>query len=179
MKKYNYNPGDKVTSYLTYIGEDKERTTSNHRYMKVKCTCGTEKSIRTDYYSADVACARCAQIKRRATFNDKTKESIVKKLYRSYNQQAKKRGYDFDITYTTFKDYIFKDCYYCAEPPSNIAKQNYRSLIYNGIDRMDNSKGYVNNNIVPCCAECNWMKNKLSKDQFLNKVNKIFKNLNL
>ncbi|NBO23189.1 hypothetical protein EBU94_07630 [bacterium] len=83
------------------------------------------------------------------------------------------------ITYELFKEHIFKDCYYCSTPPSNTAKQNYRSLTYNGIDRVDNSKGYQDDNIVPCCGECNWIKNRLNKDQFLNKVKKIFNNLKL
>jgi len=179
MKKYIYQPGDKVTSYFTYIEEDKEKSTSNHRYMKVKCVCGTEKSIRTDYVPVDVGCHKCGQIKRRSTFSNKTKESIIKSLYNSYARQATKRGYTFDITYEIFKEFIFKDCYYCSTPPSNTAKQNYRSLTYNGIDRVDNSEGYHNDNIVPCCGECNWMKNKLSRDQFLDKVKKIYNNLKL
>jgi hypothetical protein len=28
----------------------------------------------------------------------------------------------------------------------------------NGIDRMDNTKGYVLGNIVSCCTECNYVK---------------------
>ncbi len=179
MKKYDYKPGDNVTSHLIYLGEDKERTTSRHRYMKVKCTCGTEKSIRTDNIPLDIGCKKCAQLKRRATFSNKTKESITKSLYNSYKRQAEKRGYEFNIVYDIFKQHIFENCYYCSEPPSNIAKQNYRSLTYNGIDRVDNSKGYQNDNIVTCCGECNWMKNRLTKDQFLDKIEKIYNNLNL
>jgi hypothetical protein len=179
MKRYIYNPGDKVTSYYTYIEEDKQKSTSNHRYMKVKCICGTEESIRTDNILNDVGCKKCGQIKRRSTFTNKTKESIIKALYNTYKRQATKRSYDFQLTYEVFKKYIFENCYYCSTPPSNIAKQNYRSLSYNGIDRVDNSIGYQDDNIVTCCGECNWMKNRLTKDAFLEKVKKIFNNLKL
>jgi hypothetical protein len=133
--RYIYQPGDKVTSYFTYVGEDKEKSTTNHRYMKVKCICGTEESMRTDNILNDVSCKKCGQLKRRATFSNKTKESIIKRIYNSYKKQAIKRGYYFELTYEVFKEYIFKDCYYCSTPPSNKATQNYRSLIYNGIDR--------------------------------------------
>jgi ribosomal protein S27E len=177
--KYIYEPGDKVTSYFTYVEEDKEKSTSNHRYMKVKCICGNKESIRTDNILKDVGCKQCGQLKRRATFSNKTKESIIKSLYKNYKRQATKRGYTFDITYELFKEYIFKDCYYCSVSSSNTAKQNYRVLNYNGIDRVDNSKGYDDANIVPCCGECNWMKNKLNKDQFLEKIKKIYNNLKL
>jgi hypothetical protein len=179
LLKKIFTLGQQITDDYKYIGEDFQKSTTNHRYMFVECKCGYKTSIRTDAVKKNNSCPKCGQIKRRSTFSNKTKESIIKSLYNSYARQATKRGYTFDITYEIFKEFIFKDCYYCSTPPSNTAKQNYRSLTYNGIDRVDNSKGYHNDNIVPCCGECNWMKNKLSRDQFLNKVKKIFNNLKL
>ncbi len=39
--------------------------------------------------------------------------------------------------------------------------------IYNGIDRLDSSKGYTLENCVPCCEEINVMKMALTKDRFV------------
>lgn len=179
LLKKIFNVGDQVTDSYIYIGEDFLKSTTNHRYILVECKCGFKTSIRIDAVKKNNSCPKCGQIKRRSTFTNKTKESIIKALYNTYKRQAAKRSYDFQLTYEVFKKYIFENCYYCSTPPSNLAKQNYRSLAYNGIDRVDNSIGYQDDNIVTCCGECNWMKNRLTKDAFLEKVKKIFNNLKL
>jgi len=46
----------------------------------------------------------------------------------------------------------------------------------NGIDRVDNSCGYVTNNIEPCCRTCNFMKKDLNYDIFINKLIDIYHN---
>ena len=41
-----------------------------------------------------------------------------------------------------------------------------------GLDRLDNSKGYVLDNVVPCCDKCNRLKHmNISKDEMLAIVN--------
>jgi hypothetical protein len=52
----------------------------------------------------------------------------------------------------------------------------YGDYVYNGIDRKNNSLGYVSNNCVPCCSECNLMKRKMSVNQFLEHMRKILCN---
>lgn len=44
----------------------------------------------------------------------------------------------------------------------------------NGIDRLDSEKGYVKENCVPCCWDCNRMKQTLTEQQFLKKVEQIY-----
>lgn len=34
-------------------------------------------------------------------------------------------------------------------------------FISNGIDRIDNNRGYVKENCVPCCKTCNYAKRKM------------------
>ena len=58
-----------------------------------------------------------------------------------------------------------KPCTYCGSPIDTI-----------GIDRIDNSKGYLKGNITACCSLCNWMKRELSVDDFINHINKILYN---
>lgn len=47
----------------------------------------------------------------------------------------------------------------------------------NGIDRVDNNKGYTLNNCVPCCKTCNQAKHRLSQEYFIEWVEKIYKHL--
>lgn len=44
---------------------------------------------------------------------------------------------------------------------------------YNGIDRMDNSKGYVDGNVLPCCSICNHAKHVMNYDDFISWINRI------
>jgi len=47
-------------------------------------------------------------------------------------------------------------------------KGQYASpYIYNGLDRIDNEKGYLLDNVTPCCKICNQAKHALSLDDFL------------
>jgi hypothetical protein len=45
--------------------------------------------------------------------------------------------------------------------------------VLNGIDRLDSKVGYVEENVVSCCADCNFAKQRLSKSQFLDLVKRI------
>jgi hypothetical protein len=40
----------------------------------------------------------------------------------------------------------------------------------NGLDRVDNARGYESGNVVPCCDPCNRMKGTLSREAFLEHV---------
>lgn len=52
--------------------------------------------------------------------------------------------------------------------------RNIKTTKYvNGIDRIDSSKGYSDDNCVSCCSMCNLMKNNYSVYDFLNHINKI------
>ncbi len=46
----------------------------------------------------------------------------------------------------------------------------------NSIDRLDNTKGYIIDNCVPCCSDCNEMKLDRKESDFINLVNLIHNN---
>lgn len=82
------------------------------------------------------------------------------------------------------------DCNYCGIKPStyfnayrtkegkyvsaNIIRCEKASIFFNGIDRINSSIGYINNNVVPCCKTCNFAKNELTTEEFLKWVIKIY-----
>lgn len=47
--------------------------------------------------------------------------------------------------------------------------------VYNGIDRVDNTKGYTIDNVVPCCGICNMAKGKLNQQEFQNWIKRVYK----
>jgi hypothetical protein len=86
-------------------------------------------------------------------------------IFRMYQQAARRSGREFDLTVAQVRAIISQDCEYCGEPPfatmPNMPKkatQTHRDFRWNGIDRIDSSKGYVPGNVVPCCTVCNIMK---------------------
>ena len=46
-----------------------------------------------------------------------------------------------------------------------------------GLDRVDNLLGYEKQNVVSCCKVCNYMKNKLSLEDFKKQIERVYKKL--
>lgn len=104
-------------------------------------------------------------------------ESAFITLYNGYKNSAKVRELDFSLSKEDFKSLIFNNCVYCGEEP--LLKKYPNSdlrffILYNTIDRVDSAKGYILSNCVSACKFCNISKYTLSKDEFLNKIEKIY-----
>lgn len=80
----------------------------------------------------------------------------------TYRNGAKRRNIDFNLTLEEFKLFWDKPCVYCATMIRGV-----------GLDRVDNTRGYTKDNVVPCCRDCNEMKMNRTRDEFLNHIRKI------
>ncbi len=76
-------------------------------------------------------------------------------------KHAKKLEVSYELSRAEVETLAMSECYYCGTTPKN------------GIDRVDSEKGYKTSNCVPCCKTCNYMKRKLSKDEFISHIHKI------
>lgn len=94
-------------------------------------------------------------------------------LYKNYKRNAENRGYSFDLSEEIFSTLINSQCFYCMVEP----QQKYGKLIYNGIDRMDNSIGYSHQNCIACCGICNSAKSNMSLEDFSNWIMRLYKSL--
>jgi hypothetical protein len=88
--------------------------------------------------------------------------------YGKYLRGANKRNIQFELTIEEFGNIVSLACYYCATFKEN------ESI---GIDRVDSNAGYIVGNVVPCCEECNIMKQDLSLEKFKEHITKIYNNL--
>jgi len=84
--------------------------------------------------------------------------------YYQYEYSAERRGIEFDITYKEFLEYWGKECYYCGDKIKTI-----------GLDRIDNSEGYIRNNIMSSCYKCNKLKGTSDGKEFIKRCRKIAK----
>ena len=105
------------------------------------------------------------------------------RLYRTYEANAKKRNYEFNLTLIEFEKFTKGLCYYCnIEPKQEFYSGGQNSLhsryIYNGIDRINNTQGYFISNCRSCCGTCNKMKMDLDSDIFVKKIQEIATNFN-
>jgi Zn-finger domain-containing protein len=86
--------------------------------------------------------------------------------YNTYKESARYRGLLFEISKEEFANILNQSCYYCG---------THESI---GVDRVDNTRGYISNNVAPCCTMCNKMKLNHSLESFLEQITKIYKHLN-
>ena len=101
-------------------------------------------------------------------------ESGFNFLYRAYRGSAIRKGVAFELTKEQMRKLTKLPCHYCgiepfaAYPISKRRKQlKLRgTYTYNGLDRIDNNKGYSIENVVPCCKRCNRAKFKMTVDEF-------------
>lgn len=82
--------------------------------------------------------------------------------------RAIKRKLDCTINYEQYCKYISEPCFYCKN------KLCEKVIAGCGLDRLDNSQGYIEGNIVSCCKICNMIKgNYLTSEETLVAVNAI------
>lgn len=135
-------------------------------YYLCHCACGTWREVQATPLRTGRS-ASCGCIKRqlrRTGFG----ESAKKQLVGVYKNSAKSRGLEWCLTEEEVISLASKPCHYCSIPSSSTFKptRGYGNFDYNGIDRKDNSKGYVHGNVVTCCIICNQGKMARSYEEF-------------
>ena len=98
-------------------------------------------------------------------------------LYSRYKYRARKKDLHFKLTQDQFHKLTAGNCYLCGAEPYQIYRSaksaKAETYTYNGLDRIDNSLGYVWGNVKSCCGECNRIKSSASLTELRDKLNKI------
>lgn len=180
MKKQMLSEKDmvgKINGCLQCVSLDEmhyyEKPYKHYIYIiTVKCLrCGhtmqtTWNSFRSKSRSKSVSCQNCKGFYVKERFKRKTGfDKNIRLRFANIKGGAKKRNIFFDLTDQQMYDLLCSKCTYCGCNNCN------------GIDRVDSSKGYVPENVVPCCAMCNMMKNNYSLETFRTHVTKIYKHM--
>ena len=100
--------------------------------------------------------------------NRKRRESL-EAHYKICRRSARTKKLEFTYSEEEFKALVEMPCYYCDT-------MDEKGFV--GIDRMNQSLGYIQSNGVSCCAMCNWLKGSLDSATFIKRTKHIdsFKN---
>ena len=153
-------------------------TKKGNVYWDCRCMCGTSRKV-VGFNLTGGKSKSCGCLKKEVASKLNRKPpgtSALNGLYLNYKAGAKRRKYSFSLSKIQFKKLTQQKCCYCGQPPSNCFSRNecHGSYTYNGIDRVDNARGYEVDNVVPCCEACNRMKLAASQEEFLERVTKIY-----
>lgn len=102
---------------------------------------------------------------KKKAFNNRPVPEICKDIEKKYRERAKKKGRKYTLTIQDFINNYNKPCFYCGH--------KYKRI---GFDRLDSKKGYTQDNIKPCCTECNMMKRTTDLQEFIQRCKDIVSN---
>lgn len=159
-----------------------------HYYWKFKCNCGNELIIDKNSVLKELTQSCGCYHKEKSSenmseINSRNSISIevqaFGRLFNVYTHNARKRNLDFSLSKEQFKEIINKNCYYCNIIPKQKARDKKQKgyILYNGIDRIENNRGYFLDNCIPCCGICNRMKMGMSFKDFITHIRNINNNI--
>lgn len=91
----------------------------------------------------------------------------IKRGYKCYYRGSYHSTYDDgNLTFEQFYQLSQCNCYYCGQSPINKRTFTKISILYNGIDRIDNNLPHNYENSVTCCKYCNSAKGTLTLQEF-------------
>jgi hypothetical protein len=143
-------------------------THTNKTKWKCLCDCGQEKIATATHLkrSAVVRCDVCAT------------PIPYDALYKEFRRKAHRNNHETTITFDDFLEFTkTTECFYCGCPVQWERVIKHGGTRQYNLDRIDNNIGYSIDNCVICCNVCNFMKMKLSKEEFLRKVEQIYLHL--
>jgi hypothetical protein len=86
-----------------------------------------------------------------------------------YKRKALQRGLEWAISDQRFFELTQMPCYYCSSVPATTRRSKTQNgpFVYNGVDRKENERGYINGNVVPCCKICQRAKMDMPFKEFV------------
>lgn len=166
-------------SVVQYIGVS---NVSKNRMWLCQCDCGkfkavTSRDLRTGQ-TKSCGCLWRENLGKSAGANKlPAGESAFNQLFYNYKKSSRQRGYAWALTKEQFKELTQQNCYYCgALPLVKFKAQEHTNGDYvgNGVDRVDNSIGYINGNVRPCCSLCNRAKADMSEAEFTGWIRRVY-----
>lgn len=148
---------------------------------ELQCDCGNLTTAAA-YHVVSGAIRSCGCFLKEVLQKRRIYEPIMSSAHEVFNRSYKDQGLDFD----TFFQLSQQNCFYCGSAPHrtfNISKRRYKKpnpladFTYNGLDRVDSSRGHSEDNVVTCCWTCNYMKRTSTLEEFDKQIKSIYRSL--
>jgi hypothetical protein len=94
------------------------------------------------------------------------------RTYLTVVRTASRRSISWEITEEQWVKLSQENCYYCNSEPANMISEY--GFAYNGLDRVDSSKGYCLTNVVTSCKICNRAKSDMPQQEFYDWIRKAY-----
>lgn len=103
-------------------------------------------------------------------------QAAFNRVLLSYRLSARRKHREFSLTESDFRELIQRPCHYCGVEYSNVSvsRSNTGDFKYNGLDRVDSSRGYTLDNVVSCCGRCNTAKLDMTTDEFRSWIEDVY-----
>lgn len=148
------------------------------QYWVMECECGTKREVSYRNYlrGSSISCGCYMREVARSLADSRRKPPGVRarnKVMYIYKKHAKTAGREFSLTTEEFTELTSASCHYCGRPPMRThtpftrPERSTTTYDYNGIDRKDSSLGYILENCLTCCTECNRAKMDMSYEDFI------------
>ncbi len=159
---------------MEYVGHDKY----NNAKWRCICNCGKEKTTLMKFLRKGIT-QSCGCLHREIVRNMLIKETGIASfnaLYSRYKRDAKRKNRLFELTKDDIARLTRASCFYCGKAPAQQFKKLHLNgyYTYNGIDRLNPDLGYTGKNCVTACRQCNFAKQGLTYDEFLELINRIY-----
>lgn len=178
MKQYHIKTGDKFNRLtavkLSHIGKH------NRSYFLFRCECGNKKILLGSLVkSGNTKSCGCLSAEVKKNRRMPQNHSEITAIILGYKRHAIDRGFKWKLKRNDVENIIKQNCFYCKSIPANIKKTRNSvngGLLYSGIDRIDSTRDYTKNNVVPCCRICNYAKSNMDTNTFQEWAIKLGKN---
>ena len=151
--------------------------------VRVCPNCKTEHPLTIDFWNRrgdgfQGFCRVCDRAKSQQTKTRMNRENPISALglqkyrktpkgrFSQYKTGARIRAKEWGLSLEQFSAFWKQPCSYCGGGISTI-----------GLDCVDPKIGYIQENIVPCCAKCNRAKHSMTLEEFKNQIRLIYETL--
>ena len=170
---------------LTPTKLDTQKSKYGKLYWFCKCDCGKTVSVsRTNLGRSTNSCG-CLKAEMmveaiKPLIPIEASDSAYRRHYLNYKKDSRRRAKrNFELTYEEFYQLVISPCSYCGSNPTTVISSGYKHWAYvNGVDRVDNEKGYTTSNTVSCCKTCNYIKRNMPVSELKVHIAKMHTRIN-